>query len=137
MSAAEAFAAINNVRAWWSGEIEGETQKLGDTFSYRHGSLHFSRHKVTELVDGKKVVWTVPEANLSFLKNSGEWNGTKIIFELSDTPEGTEVRLTHQGLKPECECYSACSGGWNAFFTGNLQRYISTGTPQPDPFPQV
>lgn len=34
-SSEEAFAAITNVRAWWDGQIEGGTAKLGDEFTYR------------------------------------------------------------------------------------------------------
>src|SRR5262245_42402195 len=45
----EAFAAINNVRGWWSEEIEGRTDKLGE-FNYHYQDIHRCTIKITELV---------------------------------------------------------------------------------------
>jgi hypothetical protein len=55
----DAFTAINNVRAWWKGQIERSTDKVGGVFTYQYGDFHRSRQKVTELVPGERVVWDI------------------------------------------------------------------------------
>src|SRR6202167_5502454 len=75
----EAYNAINDVRGWWSGEIEGDTDKLGDVWTYKYKDFHMTKHKITKLVPGKKVVWLVLDSYLSFVDDKTEWNGTQII----------------------------------------------------------
>ncbi len=68
----EAFAAINNVRDWWSGNIEGSTSKLGDEWTYRYKDIHYSKQKITEFIPGKKVVWLVLDSYLNFIEDKTE-----------------------------------------------------------------
>jgi hypothetical protein len=130
----ETFAAINNVRGWWTGEIEGSTDKLGDEWVYRYKDIHYCKQKITGLVPGKKVVWHVLEASLSFIKDKGEWVGTDIIFDISQKDGSTEVRFTHKGLVPQFECYNSCSNAWGMLINKNLRELIETGEDQPNPF---
>jgi hypothetical protein len=51
----EVFDAINDVRGWWSEEIEGSTDKLGAKFKFHYKDLHRSTQKITAFVPGKKV----------------------------------------------------------------------------------
>ena len=106
----EVFNAINNVRGWWSEEIDGSTDRLGAEFKFHHKDLHRSTQKITELVPGRKVVWRVSEARLNFVKNKTEWNGTEVVFEITGKGNKTELRFTHIGLVPAFECYGDCSG---------------------------
>ena len=129
----EVFDAINNVRGWWSGEILGSTDKVGDKFTYRYGDAHLSKQKVTELVPGRKVVWHVTDANLNFDRKD-EWIGTDIVFDITKKGDKTEVHFTHAGLVSAFQCYGDCSTAWSTLVRGNLRRLISTGKAQPDAF---
>ena len=129
----EAFAAIINVRGWWTGEpgVEGSTDKLGDEFTYRYKPHHYSKQKITELIPGNKVVWLVSDSQLNFVKDKSEWNGTTITFEISTKGDMTEVRFTHAGLVPDFECYGACSNAWGSYINGSLRNLITAVKGQP------
>ena len=124
---AEVFAAINDVRGWWTGEIEGPTDQVGGEFSYRYKKLDYSKQKVTELVPGKRVVWLIVDSNLDFVQDKHEWNGTRVVFDIARKGGKTEVRFTHEGLAPSHECYTDCSDAWTSLVQGNLRKLIAAG----------
>ena len=126
-SPAEAFAAVNDPRAWWSGAFEGGTDKLGDVFTYRYRDIHYSKQQVTELVPGKRVAWQVLDSQLNFIADKTEWTGTTITFDIAQRDGKTEVVFTHVGLKPAVECYDTCSDAWTSLITGSLKQLIDTG----------
>lgn len=123
----EVFDAINNVSAWWQGQIEGSTSKLNDEFTYRMKEFHFSKQQVVELVPNEKVVWLVTESQLNFIKDKNEWTGTRIIFKITEQHGKTQLRFTHAGLNAEVECYGVCSNGWQQLIQISLFSLITTG----------
>ncbi len=127
----EVFDAINNVRGWWSEEIDGSTDKLGAEFKLHHKDIHRSTQKITELVSAKKVAWNVLDSQLNFVKDKTEWNGTEIVFEITKKDDKTELRFTHVGLVPAFECYGGCSGAWGFYVNESLRSLITTGKGQP------
>jgi hypothetical protein len=128
----EVFDAINNVRGWWSEKLEGSSEKLGDEFSYRHGDIHYSKHRLTEVVPYSKVVWLTLDSELTFVDKKDEWNGTKVIFDIAEQDGKTLLTFTHDGLVPQFECFEGCSGGWKHYLIQSLLPLIQTGTGEPD-----
>ena len=128
----QVFAAINNVRGWWSEEIEGDTGKLGDEFKYRYKDIHRSKIKLTEVIPDKKVVWLVLDNYFNFTEDKSEWKGTKVVFEIAKKGNKTEVRFAHQGLVPEYECFDVCSNAWRSYINGSLRSLIATGKGNPN-----
>ncbi|MBI3169049.1 MAG: SRPBCC domain-containing protein [Chloroflexi bacterium] len=131
-SPAEVFAAINNVRAWWSEEIDGNTDKLGSVYYYHFKDIHRCTIKVTDLVLNKKVAWRVLHNDFNFIKDKTEWNDTDIVFEIEKKGDQTKLRFTHVGLAPSHECYEVCSDAWGTYINGSLRELITTGKGHPN-----
>ena len=130
----EVYAAINDVRGWWSGEVAGDTDRLGAEFTYTVAGVHRSVQRIAELVPGQRVVWQVTDASLEFARNKREWVGTAIVFEIVRAGTRTEVRFSHNGLVPDFECFDACSNAWGLLVGKNLRNRILSGEPQPFPW---
>ncbi|HEX8334182.1 MAG TPA: SRPBCC domain-containing protein [Segetibacter sp.] len=128
----EAFNAINNVRGWWSEEIEGSTEQVNDEFTYHYEDVHRSKMKLIEVVPNQKVVWLVMDNYFKFTKEKSEWKGNKIIFAISENDNKTQLQFTQEGLVPEYECYNICKDAWTNYVHNSLHSLITTGKGQPN-----
>lgn len=131
----EAFSAITDrIPDWWSREFEGAGNQVGGSFTVRFGShdQSYKTMKIVKLEAGKEVVWECTDAfiNLPDLSNKKEWIGTKIVWSIYKTDEGSMITLTHEGLTTSFECYEICEAGWNSFFS-SLVKLLVTGTGTP------
>lgn len=126
-SESEVFNSIRNFRGWWSEDIEGNTDRLNETFFYHHKDTHLCKMKLIESVPGKKLIYEVVENQFNFVKDQSEWVGTKLIFDINRKGDNTEVTFTHEGLVPEYECYQVCNDAWSGYINNSLKRYIETG----------
>jgi uncharacterized protein YndB with AHSA1/START domain len=127
----EVFAAISDVRGWWSHDIEGRTDELGAEFTFRGRDIHRSQIKVVELVPGRKIVWLVLDNYMNFIEDQSEWKDTRISFEISPAGDGAQLRFSHLGLVPEYECFEVCSSAWGFFINSSLPDLLATGSGQP------
>lgn len=126
------FDAINNVAGWWSQEVVGATERVGGQFEYHYQDAHRCTLRVTQLIPGRKVAWHVENNHFNFVQDQDEWKDTDIVFDITETSGGTEVRFTHVGLAPQFECYDVCSNAWGGYIDGSLRKLILTGQGQPN-----
>lgn len=129
----EVFNAVNNVRGWWSENIEGNTDKLNGEFLYHYQDVHRARFRIIELVPGRKVVWHVLDNYFKFTRDETEWKDTRVIFEISPTNGQTQLKFTHQGLVPEYECFNICRDAWTHYVRDSLKELIVKGKGRPTP----
>ncbi|MFF0544675.1 SRPBCC family protein [Nocardia thailandica] len=127
----QAWAAINDVRGWWSRTADGGSGTVGDSYVFDVPGVHHCRMTTVEAEPGRRLVWRVSDAFLAFVDDTAEWEGTTVEFDLTPRPGGTEIRFTHVGLAPRAECYEVCADAWNGFVTDSLRGLLETGAGAP------
>lgn len=132
-SASRAFEAIQNFRGWWSEDIEGETNRLNDTFFYHYKDVHMCKIKLIEKITDFRLTYHVLDNQFSFTKDKTEWVDTKLMFEISKEGDRTKVKFTHNGLTPLDECYEICNDSWSNYIKKSLYDLITKGKGQPNP----
>jgi uncharacterized protein YndB with AHSA1/START domain len=130
----EVYAAVTDVRAWWSGTVVGDTATAGSEFDYSYEDVHSCRIRVTSAVPGERVEWLVVESRFSFTEDPREWVGTRMVFDIAPAPGGTTLTFTHVGLVESHECYGVCVQGWCFYIQESLRRLIEGGAGRPATF---
>jgi uncharacterized protein YndB with AHSA1/START domain len=117
-----ALTSPEAISGWW-GPTEGAASR-GGRFTAGFGGDR--RIDIVVIEDGPiRVEWDVEEA-----PQTPEWPGTRIVFELAPTSEGTELRFRHHGLTPQLECFEMCHSGWTHYLA-SLVRYVDRGAGDP------
>ncbi len=132
VSPSEVFKQINQVTTWWTENLTGRSEQLNDEFSVQFGDIHYSKHKLVEIIPNQKIVWLTTDSKLTFVEKQNEWTGTKVIFEISSLSNKTQVRFTHIGLVPAILCYKGCIQGWDYYIKGSLFRLLTEGKGTPE-----
>ncbi|HLX93878.1 MAG TPA: SRPBCC domain-containing protein [Puia sp.] len=130
-STQDVFKAITvDVAKWWGGkDLEGSCTKLNDEFIIHHHGAHYSKQKLVEVIQNKRIVWVVMESYLNWLKKDPqEWSGTRMVFEITAKSDITVLHFTHEGLFAEKESYLRCSAGWDMVIKDWLFNYIMHDT---------
>jgi hypothetical protein len=132
-TAGQAYEAIKNFRGWWSEEIEGNTDRLNETFFYHYKDIHLCKLKLIEMEKDRKLVYKVIDNEFNFVKDKTEWVNTQLVFDIIPEGEGAKITFTHQGLVPDYECYQVCNDAWTGYITKSLRDFIETGKGAPNP----
>ena len=98
-----------------------------------HFGTTWKTFNIIEVIPDKKVVWSVIDCNLPWNTKLKEWNGTKIIWEVSTVNDLTQITFTHLGLA-ELDCANQCENAWNSYIKDSLFKYITQGKGFPNKF---
>jgi hypothetical protein len=131
-SATQTYAAITeHIADWWTNDFSGTSSRKSETFKIAFNNTR-KTIAIVEAIPDERIVWECTEAyiDMAALKNKAEWVGTKMIWTISPSENGSILNFLHEGLNESFECYEICEQGWDMFLS-SLESYLNTGKGTP------
>jgi uncharacterized protein YndB with AHSA1/START domain len=122
----EALTTLDGLAGWWTPLLSGNPNTGGEVEFAFAGLAEKIVMRVDDATSPARVTWTC-------LLHTGhpEWQGTKIIFELTQVDDEHGVlAFRHVGLNPRLHCYDTCERGWERFLA-SLVSYAQHGEGSP------
>ena len=57
-----------------------------------------------------------------------EWLGSKLMFDIKENSDGSQIDFIHEGLGPQLICHDVCVEGWDHFFGNSLKDYVNASS---------
>lgn len=114
----EGFCLPANLDNWWPLRSAG-TPKLDDVYTFYFGPEYDWRAKVTHLVPGQALTWTMTQA-------MPDWIGTQVGFTLKEINGVTQVSFFHKGWAEASEHFGITTFCWGYLLNG-LKNYLEHG----------
>lgn len=114
----EVLCSPRGLDAWWTKESAG-TPGLGASYRLFFGPEYDWVGVMRRYQPPLVVEWELTSAD-------PDWLGTRVGFELTATPSGTEVEFCHAGWREPTRHYRISSFCW-AMYLRLFKRYVETG----------
>jgi hypothetical protein len=98
VTAKEAMDKISRVTEWWAKNFEGKSKQVDDVFTVRFGSGDMYKVRIAEIDPNKRAVWEIIESFQGWVRNTSEWAGTKIVWDIEKRKEWSLYWHDSQGF---------------------------------------
>lgn len=124
-----AYRAITEEMSDWWTSMSGQFLEIGDCAKTDFGGESYWSFEARVLNEFARIELLCHDANHIHegqpAEIKEEWLGSTLIFDITEKNGETDIKFTHEGLAPSLLCFDVCKIGWDHYFLGELNNYLT------------
>jgi uncharacterized protein YndB with AHSA1/START domain len=121
----EVYRAVTDqkgLRGWWTRQAMAAPE-VGHVNEFKFSSGDYNEMRVVALEPDRRVEWEC-------VVGSPEWVGTRVIFEMEGTENGTGLTFIHADWREDTPFFRMCRKAWE-WYMASLKQFCETGDGTP------